>query len=96
MVALAHNVHAFDNLFVAHEILEQQQLVLELITRGHKIMQLAINNIIFRDTFLFMHSRLADLPKTLTWMNYLGRGITIFFQYTAQSRVRWFISRPGL
>jgi len=74
VVALAHNAHGFDSLFVAREILEQQQIVPEILASGHKIMQLTVNNIIFRDKFLFMSVRSADFPKTLGLDESLRKG----------------------
>jgi len=74
VVALSHNGSRFDTLFVARNLLEHQKLVPHIIAQGQKIMQLTVNNIIFRDTFLFMGVRLADLPATLGLNESLKKG----------------------
>jgi len=58
-------------LFVARNLLDHQKLVLHVTAQGQKIMQLTENNIIFRDRFLFIGVRLADLPVTLGLYDYL-------------------------
>ena len=63
VVALAHNGARFDTLLVARSLIENQNLSPGIIAQGQKIILLTVNNIIFRDMYLFMGGKLADLPR---------------------------------
>ena len=86
VVALSHNGARFDTLLVARSLIENQNLSPGIIAQGQKIIQLTVNNIIFRDTYLFMGGKLADLPKTMGLQDNLKKGDFPFLFNTPENQ----------
>lgn len=84
--ALSHKSSRVDMIFAAPSPLEHQNLVSHIIAQGHKIIQLGVNNSIFRH--LPVHAvRLANLAKTLCLDESLRKGYFPYLLNTPQYQI---------
>ena len=86
VVALSHNGSRFDTLLVARCLMEKQNLSPNIIAQGGKVIQLSVNNIIFRDTYLFMGVKLSKLPSTMGLQDTLKKGDFPFLFNTVKNQ----------
>ena len=66
--------------------MEKQNLSPNIIAQGQKIIQLSVNNIIFRDTYLFMGVKLSKLPSTMGLQDTLKKGDFPFLFNTVKNQ----------
>lgn len=71
VVVIAYNGQAFDRQFRLNHILTKTDLILELITRGTKIISIVIKNVKLLDLLIYFTMAVSKLPKAFG----LGDGI---------------------
>ena len=78
-IFLAHNAGKFDNYFITRFLL-QEGYKLNLVHNGGSVMFFTIqqHNITFKDTYMFLPKKLADLPKMFSLENEICKG---YFPY---------------
>ena len=78
-IFVAHNGGKFDNYFIVN-FMHREGYKLDLVHSGGSVLFFKIqqNNIVFKDSYMFIPKRLADLPKTFSLENEVCKG---YFPY---------------
>ena len=61
---IAHNFGGYDGQFILRHILEKGTVKPDVIMNGNTIMRMSVGSVKFLDSYLFLHMRLANFPKT--------------------------------
>ena len=64
VTCIAHNFGGYDGQFILRHILENGTMKPDVIMNGNTIMRMRIGKVTFLDSYLFLHMRLANFPKT--------------------------------
>ena len=64
VTCIAHNFGGYDGQFILRHILENGTMKPDVIMNGNTIMRMKIGKVTFLDSYLFLHMRLANFPKT--------------------------------
>ena len=64
VTCIAHNFGGYDGQFILRHILEHGTMKPNVIMNGNTIMRMTVGKVTFLDSYLFLHMRLANFPKT--------------------------------
>ena len=64
VTCIAHNFGGYDGQFILRHILEHGTMKPDVIMNGNTIMRMTVGKVTFLDSYLFLHMRLANFPKT--------------------------------
>ena len=64
VTCIAHNFGGYDGQFILRYILEHGTMKPDVIMNGNTIMRMTVGKVTFLDSYLFLHMRLANFPKT--------------------------------
>ena len=64
VICIAHNFGGYDGQFILRHILEHGKIKPDVIMNGNTIMRMTVGKVTFLDSYLFLHMRLANFPKT--------------------------------
>ena len=92
VTCIAHNFGGYDGQFILRHILEHGTMKPDVIMDGNTIMRMTVDKVTFLDSYLFLHMRLANFPKTFG-LTEMKKGYSSC-QYTSQSELcRTLLSR---
>ena len=64
VTCIAHNFGGYDGQFILRHILEHGTMKPDVIINRNTIMRMTVGKVTFLDSYLFLHMRLANFPKT--------------------------------
>ena len=65
VTCIAHNFGGYDGQFILRYILEHGTMNTDVIMNGNTIMRMTVGKVIFLDSYLFLHMRLANFRRLL-------------------------------